>query len=297
MPDIDYYDLFGVKKDESPQETDNEVDEDNENPGETPEDVLEPETDTKAEPETAEPESGDDGASGKTKQSRKENAKYAAARRKAEQERDAAVKQAREEAEAKAKKDMDAMIAEMGLDNPYTQEPIRTVAEYEKYKATHAQKQHEQRLRDMDMTEDQYKEYVDQIPEVQEARRVTESAKQAQMKAQVEAEIKQISQMNPAIQSVEDLVKDDKYDEIFQRIQNSNISLYDAYRLTHFDDISRRSGRQQAINQAGKSHMTASKSRGEGGLSVPQEELDWYRQLNPHASEDQIAKHYNKIHQ
>ena len=291
MPDIDYYDLFGVK---NPQEEDTEEVEVTENPDETPEDVHEAET----EPEIAQPEAEEGGdESPKPHQSKKENAKYAAARRKAEQERDAAVKQAREEAEAKAKKDMDAMIAEMGLENPYTQEPIHTVAEYEKYKATHAQKQHEQRLRDMDMTEDQYKEYVDQIPEVQEARRVTESAKQAQMKAQVEAEIKQISQMNPAIQSVEDLVKDDKYDEIFQRIQNSNISLYDAYRLTHFDDISRRSGRQQAINQAGKSHMTASKSRGEGGLSVPQEELDWYRQLNPHASEEQIAKHYNKLHQ
>ena len=292
MSDIDYYDLFGVK---NPQDTDTEGDEVTENPGETPEDVHEPET----EPEIAQPEADEGGEETPEphKQSKKENAKYAAARRKAEQERDAAVKQAREEAEAKAKADMDAMIAEMGLDNPYTQKPIRTVAEYEAYKATHAQKQHEQRLRDMDMTEDQYKEYVDQIPEVQEARKVTENARQAQMKAQVEAEIKQISQMNPSIQSVEDLVKDDKYDEIFQRIQNSNISLYDAYRLTHFDDISRRTGRQQAINAAGKSHMTASKSRGEGGLSVPSEEMDWYKQLNPHASEEQIARHYNKIHQ
>lgn len=293
MADIDYYEVFGVKQDEGPQETDNEVEEDTENPEETPEDVLEPET----EPEIAQPEAEQGGdESPKPHQSKKENAKYAAARRKAEQERDAAVQKAREEAERKAAQDMDAVIADMGLENPYTNQPIRTKAEYDAYKATHAEREHAQRLRDMDMTEDQYQEYVDELPEVKEAKRITEETRQAQMKARVEQEIREVSKLNPAIQSAEDLARDEKYDEILERIKETGVSIVDAYRLAHYDDLTSRRGRQQAINSAGKSHMTSTKSRGEGGLSVPSEELDWYRQLNPGASEEQIARHYNKVH-
>ena len=146
-----YFEQFGV----SPQTTDSEEAEVSENPEETPEDVHEPETEPNEEPVDAQPEESDEGA-GKPKQTKKENAQFAAARRKAEAERDAAIEAERQ----KAKADVDALIADMGLENPYTNQPITTKAEYDEYKATHAQKQQEQRLRDMDMTQEQYDEYV-----------------------------------------------------------------------------------------------------------------------------------------
>lgn len=274
-----YFEQFGVEDNRKTEEED---------PGTVAE---EPE-----EQEVAQP--AEDEGAGKPKQSKRENAKYAAARREAERERDdalqdveARIAQAREEA---AKQAQEELLKEQGIENPYTNEMITSIEQYNQYKQMHAQKQHEQRLRDLDMDEDQYNQMVNDLPEVRQAREITESTRQAEMKAQVEAEIKQISQMNPSIQSVEDLVKDDKYDEIFKRIQTSNISLYDAYRLTHFDDISRRTGRQQAINQAGKSHMTSTVARGEGSVNVPGDVMSMFRQMVPNASDEQIAKFYNK---
>ena len=280
-----YFEQFGV----SPQTTDTEEVEDTENPEETPEDVREEETEPNEEPVDAQPEESDEGAA-KPKQTKKENAQFAAARRKAEAERDAAIEAERQ----KAKADVDALIADMGLENPYTNQPITTKAEYDAYKATHAQKQQEQRLRDMDMTQEQYDEYVAEIPEVKEARKIAEETKERNYREWVQREIDAITAINPEIKSAEDLAKDSQYDAILKMVQN-NYSISDAYKLAHLDDLTSRKGRQQAINRQGKAHMTSTQSRGgEGPVNVPREELDMFHQLCPGLSDDRIAKFYNQ---
>lgn len=291
-----YFEQFGV----SPRTTDSEEAEVSENPGETPEDVREPETEpneanegdegTPKEPVDAQPDESDQGA-GKPKQSKKENAQFAAARRKAEAERDAAIEAERQ----KAKADVDALIAEMGLENPYTNKPITTKAEYDEYKATHAQKEQEQRLRDMDMTQEQYDEYVGNLPEVQQARKIAEETKKQQYEAWVKQEIAEISSINPAIKDAADLASDPRYDEILRMVQN-NYRISDAYKLAHMDDLAQRTGRQQAINRQGKAHMTSTQSRGgEGPVNVPADEMDMFRRLVPDATDDEIGKFYNRM--
>ena len=280
-----YFEQFGV----SPQTTDTEEVEDTENPEETPEDVREEETEPNEEPVDAQPEESDEGAA-RPKQTKKENAQFAAARRKAEAERDAAIEAERQ----KAKADVDALIADMGLENPYTNQPITTKAEYDEYKATHAQKQQEQRLRDMDMTQEQYDEYVGNLPEVQQARKIAEETKKQQYEAWVRQEISEITAVNPAIKTAADLASDPRYDEILRMVQN-NYRISDAYKLAHMDDLAQRTGRQQAINRQGKAHMTSTQSRGgEGPVNVPREELDMFHQLCPGLSDDRIAKFYNQ---
>lgn len=280
-----YFEQFGV----SPQTTDSEEAEVSENPEETPEDVHEPETEPNEEPVDAQPEESDQGAA-KPKQTKKENAQFAAARRKAEAERDAAIEAERQ----KAKADVDALIADMGLENPYTNQPITTKAEYDAYKATHAQKQQEQRLRDMDMTQEQFDEYVAEIPEVKQARKIAEETKERNYREWVQREIDAITAINPEIKSAEDLAKDSQYDAILKMVQN-NYSISDAYKLAHLDDLTSRRGRQQAINRQGKAHMTSTQSRGgEGPVNVPRDELDMFHQLCPGLSDDRIAKFYNQ---
>ena len=281
-----YFEQFGV----SPQTTDGEEAEVSENPEETPEDVREPETDPNEEPVDAQPEESDEGAA-KPKQTKKENAQFAAARRKAEAERDAAIEAERQ----KAKADVDALIADMGLENPYTNQPITTKAEYDEYKATHAQKQQEQRLRDMDMTQEQYDEYVGNLPEVQQARKIAEETKKQQYEAWVKQEISEITAVNPAIKTAADLASDPRYDEILRMVQN-NYRISDAYKLAHMDDLAQRTGRQQAINRQGKAHMTSTQSRGgEGPVNGPADELSMFHQLCPGISDEKIGQFYNRM--
>lgn len=281
-----YFEQFGV----SPQTTDSEEAEVSENPEETPEDVHEPETEPNEEPVDAQPEESDEGA-GKPKQTKKENAQFAAARRKAEAERDAAIEAERQ----KAKADVDALIADMGLENPYTNQPITTKAEYDEYKATHAQKQQEQRLRDMDMTQEQYDEYVGNLPEVQQARKIAEETKKQQYEAWIQQEIAEITKINPAIRTAQDLASDPRYDKILPML-NNNYRLVDAYKLAYMDDLTSRTGRQQAINRQGKAHMTSTQSRGgDGPVNVPADEMDMFRRLVPDATDDEIGKFYNRM--
>jgi len=279
--EMDYYEALGVKKPEAEETSE-----------------AEPVTEVDAEGVGDEPKT----------QSKEENARFAAARRKAEAERDAAIAEANQKAEERieeAKKlAKEELLKEQGLTNPYTDEPITTIAEYEAYRQMHKERASDQRRSQMDMTEDEYDKFIEDLPEVQEARKVKEEAdkvlesqRQAQYKKWLDDEVKEVSKLNPAIQSLQDLVNDPKYDEILASVQNTKMGILQAYKLAYFDELSTSRGRQQAINQAGKSHMTSTKSRGDGALHVPAEQMDWYKALNPKATEEQISRHYNRVHQ
>lgn len=309
MTEQQYFDLFGVQDNrESPPVADTEGDEVSENPGETPEDVREPETEGENatdSADSAEEQTEDEaGKGGKKHQSRGQNAKYAAARREAEAEvarvkaeRDQAIAEAVQKAKAEAR---DELLQELGHENPYTKSKITNDAELKEYQAEHARKQHEKLLRTTGQTEEQFQAMVDSLPEVREAKakakeaeQVLEAQKKAQMQAWVEQEMAEVAKYNPAIRTAEDLAADDKYQDILGYV-NKGLSISEAYKMAHFDDLSTRKGRQQAINQAGKAHMTSTKSRGEGPMEVPSDEFDWYRTLNPKATKEQIAKHYQR---
>ena len=278
----DLFEVYGVTKPEEPQEAPQEE------PAENAEEMQEPDAGAPEADEGAEKpkQSG---------QSKEENAKYAKARRKAEQERDAAI--------AEIDRKWQERIKRMGIENPYTNKPIESWEDYEAYQAQHEDKKRETFIRQHDMTEDEYRDMVDGLPDVQkakadqaEAQKILDAEKQRQMREQVNREIQEIAKMNPAISSVEALVQDEKYEQILERIQKDpNISLADAYRLEHFDDLAARRGRQQAINAAGKSHMGRTQGRGEGSLRVPESVMRNYRSLVPGATEEQIVQHYNRM--
>ena len=307
MTEKQYFEAFGVQDDrESPPVEDTEDTEVSEIPGETPEDVHETETDAANGPTEAEEQAEEQQEpEGKKHQSRGQNAKYAAARREAEAEV-ARVKAEQEQAIAEAVKKAraearDELLQELGHENPYTKSKITNDAELKEYQAEHARKQHEKLLRTTGQTEEQYQAMVDNLPEVKEARakaeeaeRVLEARKQEQMKAWVERELTEVGKYDPSIRTADDLVKDSKYETILTYV-DKGLSISDAYKMAHFDDLSSRKGRQQAINQAGKSHMTSTKARGgDGHVNVPKDELDMFHQLCPGVSDDRIANFYNK---
>jgi polyhydroxyalkanoate synthesis regulator phasin len=294
MPDdINYGELFGLDESENTQEAAEPAqDEAESTQGENEQEVAEPagdDTESSAEPDDVEPE----------KQTPEQNAKYAAARRKAEQERDQAVAQAKSDAKAEADKYLDETIAGMGLTNPYTKQPITTKAEYDEYKAKYEEEKRNRVVKKSGMSQDEFRKFVDDLPEVKQAKAIAAQAQEQQAKMKIDEQLRQITEMDPSIKELGDLTKMDNYDEFYGKVKRG-MTLVEAYMLTNFDKLSGRKAaatKQAALNSINsKQHLSGTSSRGTGALSVPADVKDMYRAINPDATDAEIQAHYNKYH-
>lgn len=234
-------------------------------------------------------------------QSPEENAAYAAARRKAEAERDAEIARVRGESQ----KYLDDAVKALGMKNPYTGEPITTKAQMDAYRERAESEQRERLRNKSGMSDEEFKGFVDALPEVRQARetraRAEEALRQAQMqKAQavVEEQIREIQKFDPSIKDLGDLLKQpDSAD--FQGLIRRGYSFLDAYRVLHFDQIIQRQG--QAAKQAaytaaqGKNHLSRTEQRGAGSVPVPADVLEEYRVFFPDMPETDIQKSYNEF--
>ena len=305
IDNIDYNELFGLEPDTETA------------PGANEEDVAEPSTETpevdnaddpdETEQEPAEPAQGTDtvdtAPDGQTEppaQSPDENARFASARRDAERERDLAIAQAKTEATAQ----MDSMVKQLGLRDEQTGKPIESKAEFDAYQTHMEQERKGQFMRDLGITEGQYKQMVAELPEVKQAVAVTQQAQQAvlatrQMQARVrmEEEVAEITKVDPTVSSIGDIAKMDNYKDVMARV-HGGMTLLDAYKLTNFERLSQQAtsaARQAGINTArGKDHMTATQARGAGAVTVPRTIAEEYRMLDPTMTDAQIQKHYAK---
>ncbi len=287
---IDYAAIFGVEEDTGPT---------GEETG-AGEEMLEQETAEEEDPsedEGAEEEVPEDAG---VSELHNDDAAITAARRQAEQERDAAVQAVR----AESQKALDDFVAAMGIKNPYTGQAIKTKAEYDAYQKLHADKQRDQFMQANGMTEDQYNQFVQSLPEVQQAQQQLQAAKEAekqlqeqQAKAILDDEIAKISQQDPSIRSVDDLMGAENYDQIYGMVKKG-YKLSDAYKLVNFDKLTQKAAaasRQQVRNQAlGKSHMSQTQTRGAGAVEVPRDIKQAYLELNPKATDAEIRSHYAK---
>lgn len=252
-----------------------------------------------AEQTTAEATTAEDAAGEKetepAKQSAEENAKYAAARRKAEQERDAAIAQAR----AEAQRSIDESIRALNIENPYTGRTIQSKAEYDAYQRQQAAERRTQVAESAGMSEQEFDSFVDRLPQVQDYKRAAEAARQQQQKMVLEEQIQEIAKLDPSITTVEDLMKRPEYKQIYASVRKGN-SIVDAFKLANFDKLTAsagNAGRQAALNAAGsKEHLTATTARGAGSLTVPADVKAMYKSMMPDATDAEIQEHYNKFH-
>ena len=233
-------------------------------------------------------------------QSAEENARYAAARRKAEQERDAAIERARADAQAEAQRVLDDAFRGSGLVNPYTKQPITSKAEFDAYKQAFEQDQRAKILKRSGMNEAQFDAFIQSIPEVRRAREAETAANRARAEMKVEAQMAEIRKLNPNIQTVRDLAGMETYPQLYAMVQRG-YDLADAYRLANFTELSKReagAARQSAINAVkSKSHLAPVAERsGTAEIVVPEETKQLYRQLNPGVTDDEIKRHYAKSH-
>lgn len=260
------------------------------NADQTTTDASEVESSTTEEVESTSEESEDSNV-----QSAEENAKYAAARRKAEAEF-----HQRQQA-------MDAEFARRFRDyeNPITHQPIRNQKDY--FEALDAQ---EKLKRDADLRdrgidpsifEDMVNRQVENNPIVQQAQIVMQAAQQNQVENLIAEDMKAISRLNPTLKSIEDVRSLPDFGEMVSLVQNNGITLADAYKLRHFDDIMSgklASGKQAALNTLnGTSHLNQTDSIAtveSGEVEIPGNELSQWQKAFPHASMAELRKKYNQ---
>lgn len=314
MEDIDYGALFGIGAEGAegtePAEPSAETTAQGANEQEPaePAAVEEPEDTTTGGAEGAAQGTGGnspEGQDGEQKQQTPEqNAQFAAARRKAEAERDAAIAKAKEDAKAEAQRTIDEAFRNSGLTNPYTKKPITSKAEYEEYRARFEAEKKARILKKSGMSDEEFQQFVQGLPEVKQAKEARAAAETAerqareqQAKLKVEEQLKEITALDPTIQDLKDLAKMETYPKFYELVKRGN-TLTDAFKLANYDALTGRAAaasRQAAINSAqGKQHLSPTTQRGAGAVSVPADIKAEYLAFNPDATDAEIQQHYNR---
>lgn len=314
MEDIDYGALFGIGAEGAegtePAEPSAETTAQGANEQEPaePAAVEEPEDTTTGGAEGADQGTGGnspEGQDGEQKQQTPEqNAQFAAARRKAEAERDAAIAKAKEDAKAEAQRTIDEAFRNSGLTNPYTKKPITSKAEYDEYRARFEAEKKARILKKSGMSDEEFQQFVQGLPEVKQAKEAQAAAETAarqareqQAKLKVEEQLKEITALDPTIQDLKDLAKMETYPKFYELVKRGN-TLTDAFKLANYDALTGRAAaasRQAAINSAqGKQHLSPTTQRGAGAVSVPADIKAEYLAFNPDATDAEIQQHYNR---
>ena len=87
------------------------------------------------------------------------------------------------------------------------------------------------------------------------------------------------------------------YPKLYEMVKKG-YSIVDAYKLANYDTLTTKAAaasRQAAVNAVqSKQHLSKTKPRGDGSVSVPDSVLEEYRVLNPGATKEDIQKHYQR---
>lgn len=296
MNEIDYGSVFGVEgaNESAPaRQTDEQAEDSTAAAANT-----EPEAGAK---ETVPAEQSGDG-----KQSAAENAKFAAARRKAEQERDAAIARALQQERARSNAEWTDFFAKANLKNTITGAPITNMQEFRQWEEAYSAAKLEQDLKAGKLTSDTLNDAITRNETVRQMQQLvahekaaTEAARQQQQKMVLDEQIKEIAKLDPNISTVQDLLDLPEYNQVYNLVRKGN-SIVDAFKLVFFDKLKAdagNAGRQAALNAAGsKEHLTATTARGAGSLTVPADVKQMYKAMMPDATDAEIQEHYNRFH-
>ena len=204
------------------------------------------------------------------------------------------------EIRARAAKQLDESIAALGLTNPYTKEPIKDKAGYDAYRAKLDEDRRAKLLKKSGMSEEEFVKLAAEQPEIKAQLEEAREAKRQAAAAAMNEQLRQIHELEPAINTVEDLAKMPNYAEFYRFVKQNRLSLVEAYKLTNMERLSERAAaatKQAAINAAqSKAHLEATKARGKGGdvTVVPNDVREYYRMINPKASEAEVKADYAK---
>lgn len=234
--------------------------------------------------------------------SREERAKFAAQRRKAEQ--DAAIQAALQQQKAEFDRQMEAFLQGLNLKNPVTGNAVTNMDEYNAMQKDQQQRQLQKNLREGKLLPEDLQALI--RSEMQEKEKTAPAAQVRQpaqqvSQAQIDAELAEISRLDPSVKNLEDILALET-GASFARAVKQGASFIDAFKMANFDRL-QKAGREESAkraqqaalnNQRSKEHLTVTAQTGKGSEAVPRETMEMYRMLMPGKSDDEITAHYNK---
>lgn len=204
------------------------------------------------------------------------------------------------EIRARAAKQLDESIAALNLTNPYTKEPIRNKADYDAYRVKVEEDRRAKILKKAGVSEEEFAKLAAEQPEIKAQLEEAREAKRQAAAATMSEQMRQIHELDPEINTIEDLAKMPNYAQFYRFVKQNRLSLVEAYKLTNMERLSARTAaatKQAAMNAAqSKAHLEATKARGKGGdvTAVPNDVREYYRMINPKATEAEVKADYAK---
>lgn len=263
------------------------VEESGENEVETPaESQEEPEAESE---ETVE----EDGNDEPHEQTAEENARYAAMRRRAEED-------ARRKYEGQLNQ-MNQQVAAMcqGVTHPVTGQPITNVNDYLDALAIQQRQANEQELQEKGIDPSLIDRMIASNPVVMQAQQVIEQNKMMGAEQQLQNDLAEITKIDPNIKGINELAQLPNFPDMLARVERGD-SLLDAYKIVNFNNFMQHTegaARQQAINQMrGKSHLASpstSVATDNDEVEVPAEIMKAWKEDGK--SEKQIRETYKKV--
>ena len=257
-------------------------------------DVEESEAVEPTEEETTEAESEEtgeiDGAAEPQEQSAEDNARFAAIRRRAEED-------ARRKYESKEMARNQAIMALCeGATHPVTGQPVSNIDEYIDALRTQQRMAQEQELRDKGVDPSIIDRAVANNPIVRQSQQVIEQYQMMNAQYALQNDLAELMKLDPSIKSAKDLNDLPELPEILERVQKRDESLVEAYKIVTYGKTND-AARQQAINQMrGKSHL-ASQPTGvateNDEVEVPPEIMKSWKAEGK--TEKQIRETYKKV--
>lgn len=180
------------------------------------------------------------------------------------------------------------IIKTLGLTHPETNKAIETMEDLEAYAA----EMRTQRMAAGQGTESDVRSVVQEElrsmrpPVPQQPRLSSEEV------AQMNKELAEIRAMDPAITDVGSILNSEAGPK-FREYVGKGLSFVDAYTLAAKDRLASLQSNRAAAKAGSKSHLNATKQQGTGALSVPRDQMDLFRALNPGVSDADIQKFYN----
>ena len=121
---------------------------------------------------------------------------------------------------------------------------------------------------------------------------------QSEFVTQVAEELAEIHKLDPAIQTMDDLRKLERFEEFQDAVVNHNMNFLQAYRFVHADKLAQAQAQKAAAAQAqrlrnstsGRDHMRPVNSRGSGAVPVSAEKAAAYRAVMPNMTNEEIRR-------
>lgn len=250
--------------------------------------TAESQTEETTEAESEETGEKEEGNAEPTEQSAEENARYAAIRRRAE-----------EDARNKYQSEMNALnqrVAAMcqGVTHPVTGQPITNVYDYMDALRIQQRKANEQELQEKGVDPQIIDRMIAQNPVVMQAQQVIEQNKMVAAENALQRDLAEITKYDPNIKGINDLAALPNFSEMLDRVSHG-MSLVDAYKIVNYGK-STDAARQQAINQMrGKDHLATQSGveQDEEYVEVPAEIMSRWKSEGK--TEKQIRETYKKV--